>query len=396
MRSFLNRHIFDRIHGSSIVFNDAREDPRIDRVALQLTPTDRMMVITSAGCNVLDYLLTGVQHIDAVDMNPYQNALLELKIASIRNLDFETFFQIFGQGACSSIQTLYRERLRSELSESSRKFWDRKIGLFSGRRNGGSFYFSGPCGQFARLINGYIDFWTRLRPEVEELFACQSLVEQRELYERKIEQRFWGMFLKWLAGRDFTLALLGVPLMQRRQIEKDYPGGVAAFIRACLHNVFTRVPLSDNYHWRIYLFGRYTRTCCPEYLKAECFERLREVVADRITLHSSTVSDFLKKPGPPISKFVLLDHMDWLADEGNVELSNEWQGIVDRAAPGTRVIWRSGGLETGFVDEAQVRLEGRFRKIGELLNYQTDLANQLHPQDRVQTYASFHIADLRV
>jgi len=63
------------------MFNDAREDPRIDRIALQLCPSDRLMVITSAGCNVLDYLLAGVEHIDAVDINPFQNALLELKIA---------------------------------------------------------------------------------------------------------------------------------------------------------------------------------------------------------------------------------------------------------------------------------------------------------------------------
>lgn len=364
-------------------------------MALELGPTDRMMVITSAGCNVLDYLLTGVQHIDAVDMNPYQNALLELKIAGIRQLEYETFFKIFGEGAHAPIRTLYHERLRPELSDSGRKFWDRNIGLFSGRKNGGSFYFSGPCGQFARLINVYIDYWTRLRPEVEEIFACQTLEEQRELYEQKIEQRFWGGFLRWLAGRDFTLALLGVPLMQRRQIEKDYPGGVAAFIKSCLHNVFTRVPLADNYHWRIYLFGQYTKTCCPEYLKRENFEQLRELVSDRITLHSSTVSEFLRQPGASISKFVLLDHMDWLADKGNAELSKEWQGIIDRAAPDSRIIWRSGGLETGFVNEAEVEVHGQRHRVGELLKYQTELARELHPNDRVQTYASFHIADLR-
>lgn len=377
------------------MFNDAREDPRIDRIALQLCPSDRLMVITSAGCNVLDYLLAGVEHIDAVDINPFQNALLELKIAGIKNLTYETFFKIFGEGAHEQINSLYQHDLRDSLSDSSKRFWDRKIGLFSGKNNGGSFYFSGPCGRLARFIHFYIDYWIRLRPEVEEMFACQSLDQQREIYEQKIEKRFWGLFLRWVAGRDLTLALLGVPLMQRRQIEKDYPGGVASFIQSRLHNVFTQVPLIDNYHWRIYLFGRYTKSCCPEYLKQEHFEYLHKHLGDRITVHTCTVSDFLKKPGLPINKFVLLDHMDWLADEENEELRKEWQGIVDRAANNARVIWRSGGLKTEFVNNTAVRINRQKQRVGDLLQYHTKLASELQAKDRVQTYASFHIADLK-
>jgi S-adenosylmethionine-diacylglycerol 3-amino-3-carboxypropyl transferase len=353
------------------------------------------MVITSAGCNVLDYLLAGVQHIDAVDINPYQNALLELKISGIKNLDYDAFFKIFGKGVHPHIRSIYMDGLRQDLSKSAREFWDRKFYLFSGLKNGGTFYFSGPCGILARMINAYIDHWTRLRPEVVEIFSCQDLASQEELYNRKIKDKFWGGFLRWLAGRDFTLALLGVPLMQRRQIEKSYPGGVSAFIQSRLSNVFTKIPLTDNYHWRIYLFGCYSTTCCPEYLKPDNFERLKKGLISRVDVHTCTVSEFLLQSGSPINKFVLLDHMDWLADDGNEELSREWQGIVNRSAPESRVIWRSGGMETDFVNKTQLHLGGKQLSVGDLLEYQTELANQLHPIDRVQTYASFHIADLK-
>jgi S-adenosylmethionine-diacylglycerol 3-amino-3-carboxypropyl transferase len=46
-----------------------------------LRDQDNLLVITSAGCNVLDYTLTGPRRILAVDANPRQNALLELKFA---------------------------------------------------------------------------------------------------------------------------------------------------------------------------------------------------------------------------------------------------------------------------------------------------------------------------
>lgn len=393
--SQLSSWIFDRIHRSTIVFNDAREDPVLDRVALNLQPEDRMLVITSAGCNVLDYLLCGVQHIDAVDLNPLQNALLELKIAGIRSLDYATFFEMFGKGRLDTIHGLYREKLRSQLTPAARAFWDRKIGLFDGRGNGGSFYFSGPCGRFARWINVYIDSCVRLRPQIEALFLCSTLSEQKAMYEQSIREPFWGRFMRWLAGRDLTLALLGVPPAQRRQIERGFPGGVSAFIQSRLDNVFTKIPLVDNYHWRIYLFGRYTPECCPEYLKPDSFERLKAGAVDRVAIHTDSVSRFLARVETPIHKFVLLDHLDWLADKDNPELIQEWQAIVDCAAANARVIWRSGGLETDFVNRVQVEMNGERVEMGSLLVYQPELARALHERDRVQTYGSFYIAELQ-
>ncbi len=50
---------FNLIHTSNLVYNTCWEDPRLDRVAMALRPTDEVLVITSAGCNALDYCLGG-------------------------------------------------------------------------------------------------------------------------------------------------------------------------------------------------------------------------------------------------------------------------------------------------------------------------------------------------
>ncbi len=71
-------------------------------------------MITSAGCNALDYLLAGAGHVDCVDLNPRQNALLELKVAGIRNLEFDDFFQMFGLGRWEAATSAYRSELREE------------------------------------------------------------------------------------------------------------------------------------------------------------------------------------------------------------------------------------------------------------------------------------------
>ncbi|MGN6133439.1 MAG: DUF3419 family protein, partial [Aureliella sp.] len=150
----------------------------------------------------------------------------------------------------------------------------------------------------------------------------------------------------------------------------------------------------DNYFWRVYITGRYTPTCCPEYLKAENFQLMKERNVENVTVHTDSVQGFLEKSDVAISRFVLLDHMDWLSDHFFPLLESEWQAILRRAAPGARVLWRSGGLRTDFIDEVSVLRDGRPTLLPELLTFDTALAAELHELDRVHTYGSFYIADL--
>lgn len=86
--------LFKYVHGNYLVYNTCWEDPRLDREVLELGGEDELVLITSAGCNALDYALDGPRRIHAVDMNFRQNALLELKLAGIRNLDHDQFCSI--------------------------------------------------------------------------------------------------------------------------------------------------------------------------------------------------------------------------------------------------------------------------------------------------------------
>ncbi len=90
----LDQTVFDAIYSRALVYNACWEDPAVDRRALALGPSDTVLVITSAGCNALDYALAGAGRVHAVDANPRQTALLELKLAGIRTLEFGDFFDM--------------------------------------------------------------------------------------------------------------------------------------------------------------------------------------------------------------------------------------------------------------------------------------------------------------
>lgn len=384
---------FRWVHQSNLVYNTCWEDPRLDRQALNIRPTDTIAMITSAGCNALDYALLGPRRIVCVDVNPRQNALLELKIAGIRTLDHKTFFALFGRGGHPKIQEIYQDALRTHLSPRSRSYWDRKIGFFHGTGPRSSFYFHGTSGMLAWTINKYVDRIAKVRPAIDALLNARTLNEQLALYA-PLHDQFWKGFLRWAMGRDLTLSLLGVPRPQRHQIDRTYPGGVSQFIEDRIKAVFTKIPLADNYFWRVYLTGEYAPDCCPEYLKRDNFETLKAGKVDCIRTCTGTLLHFLENYRGKISRFVLLDHMDWLSTFHQPVLQRQWEALVERAAPETRVLWRSGGLNVDFIDPLEITINRKRRRVGDLLHYQRDLAATLHAQDRVHTYGSFYIADL--
>ena len=393
--NWISGKVFSYVHGKHLVYNTCWEDPRLDKEALKLTEKDNLLVITSAGCNALSYALTGLNHIDTVDMNYRQNALLELKMAGIRELDFENFFQLFGQGYYSGVKKLYREKLRDYLTEESRNFWDKKIVRYFGNKNQ-TLYFHGTTGYIARRMNFYVDHLARFRAPVMRLFNASSIEEQHDIWYNEIRKKLWSRLMCFLFNRNSTLSMLGVPRAQRLQIERTYDGNVIQYIQNCLDEVFTKLPIRDNYFWRVYVTGSYSRDCCPEYLVEENFNALKGGLVNRISVHTDTVEHFLRYTcDHPISRFVLLDHMDWLSDQYYDALVSEWDAILSMAAPQTRLIWRSGGLNTDYINTVPVKVNGEQVPLGNLLTYDRSKAEELHRLDRVHTYGSFHIADLR-
>jgi len=377
--AWLGRRLFETVCRNRLVYNQCWEDPAVDHQALALTPGDRVLVITSAGCNALDYALTGARVL-AVDMNPRQNNLLELKQAGIRTLDFETFFQLFGHGGSSHSREIYAS-LRQGLSASAQGFWDREIRLFEPERTRGrSFYYGGSSGLVAHGLRFYIERVAGLRLGVERLLAARSIDEQLSIYQEEVRRRLLGEGLLRLVGSPGVMSLIGVPGPQREMVHASF-GGVVGFLRGCLDRVMSVALLRENYFWAVYLTGAYSRESCPEYLKEAGFRRLKAGLVDNVSTFTGTVTECLSRQREPVTAFVLLDHMDWLAREPHL-LEQEWEGIFAAAGEGARVIFRSGAPNARFLPPSVLRR----------LRFDEERAERLHGLDRVGTYASFHIA----
>lgn len=129
---------------------------------LKINNDDTVLTLTSGGCNSLNLLLHGAGHLVSVDCNPAQSALLELKATGIRcamhvscvrsccyliyickrrvhdtcvscwcrQLHFEDFWQLFGEGKHSDVEKLYERKLAPFLTQTSHRFWKDRLWYF--------------------------------------------------------------------------------------------------------------------------------------------------------------------------------------------------------------------------------------------------------------------------
>src|ERR1700680_1755125 len=109
-------------YGGRLMFTQSWEDPACDLAALRPQRGDTILAITSGGDNVLGFLLTDPRQVIAVDLNPAQTYLLELKQAAFRRLAHGEMLVLLGVRAGDSLVSF--GRLRNALRPAAPAFWD--------------------------------------------------------------------------------------------------------------------------------------------------------------------------------------------------------------------------------------------------------------------------------
>lgn len=379
----IHDRFFNSVHGNRLIYNTCWEDPRIDRRLLELKTDSEVVMITSAGCNVLDYLFDYPAKIHAVDVNFRQNALLQLKMALISRGCFEDFHEMFADGGHPEYKDVY-DSVKSYLPIYARKYWNKKIGYFQKNGVKKTFYYNGAAGDAAWFFKTFIlDTQKSLRFNVSKLFEADTLDKQKEVYTG-IEPFLLSGLGSWLIKQPALMAMLGVPRPQMNLVNGGYPGGLLGFVRDKLRYVFTEIPIHDNYFWYVYVNGRYDSSFMPNYLKPDNFDIIRNQV-DKINLYTCTMTEFLKRNPGRYTHFVLLDHQDWLAWYYPEVLYEEWEYIIKNSIPGTKILMRSAGASVDFIPP--------FAR--DVLTFFPEITEKRHREDRVGTYGSVHLAEVR-
>lgn len=198
------------------------EDDRIDSRLLKITSDDVILALTSAGDNILSYALERPKRIHAVDLNPTQNHLLELKVAAFRGLEYQDFWKLFGEGKHENFHKLLLDHLSPHLSSHAFDYWFHAgPSTFDTRGNG--LYYTGGSRHAIKLI-AWLGSLLGVRNDMRKLCEVQTLAEQREIWTKRVRKVLLSQLLAYfvVGSERFLWKALGVPGEQRAMIEEDF------------------------------------------------------------------------------------------------------------------------------------------------------------------------------
>lgn len=333
------------------------EDPRVDHRLLNIRSDDVVLCVTSAGDNVLDYLYqAGPRRIHAVDLNPNQNHLLELKIAAFQSLPYAQVWKMFGEGRFPAFRQALITKLSPHMSSQACQYWLKRASIFSSTRG---FYETGGSRHAIKLIRSL--FWLLgLSNDVRSMCNAKTLNEQQEIWPR-IRRVLLSRALHWtvVSTEWFAWKAAGVPPAQRRMIVEDHRDQVESDLRGEAiweYIVNTLDPVvkntlvgDDNYFYLLCLQGRYSQRCHPQYLSNRAHRKLSQPGAfDGLRIHTDELQEVICRIAPgTLSHAVVMDSMDWFCP-GDTQAVTQVQSLHRALKTGGKVLLRSAGLKPWY------------------------------------------------
>jgi S-adenosylmethionine-diacylglycerol 3-amino-3-carboxypropyl transferase len=319
----------NQVQLSKLIFTHNWEDPAVEESAFNLKPGATIFTITSGGCNAIGMLRFTPKIIYALDINPAQNWLMELKQAAFRQLSYPELLGFIGIRKEKRRWEMY-SALQSQVSAEARNFWENhkniiERGIFM---NGRYERFTKLAGALIRLLQG--------KKRTENFFRCNSLEEQADFYHRHWDNRRWRLIFRLMFNKK---------RLAKRGLNADYfhfDDGSASFsesfYRRAAH-ALTGMPIKSNYFLALYLLGHYlSEEAMPDYLLEKNFEILKQQI-DKIIPVTADCKYWLKdQPADVFNAMGLSNICELMNDQDSSFLFNEVQRT---GKPGARIVFRN-------------------------------------------------------
>ncbi len=196
MTKELKSEIKKTIDPNALGYSMLWEDHKVLEDALLITPSDNVLSITSSGCNVLSLLLQEPRSITAIDLNPAQNHLFNLKLTAIKYLEHNDFLSLFGFSNSINRIKIYQS-LEDFLEDEVKVFWDANLELIEG----------GIChqGKLEKYFLGFINEVISRKYDqklIKSISSCSNISEQKELCEQFFSEDFKKDFINYFGQEN--------------------------------------------------------------------------------------------------------------------------------------------------------------------------------------------------
>ena len=365
--------MFKYLTGNYLVFNTNWEDPDIDRKLLKIDKTSNILTISSAGTNLLEYLLDNPKSVYSFDINPAQHALTQLKAALFKNYDLNLIQELFINGSSAYYKSILSDEIKKYLHSNSLNFWTKHHSYF--KPHGKGFYYKGTSGFIAFIIKNLLNLSSKRKKLIRKIFETDSISKQLDYYN-ELKDDLWSFKTRFLSSIPLVSNFLGIPAPQLKIISVQF-GSPVEYLKYTFGKMIENRLMNNNYFWQVYYFGNYKHQS-PKWLEDKNMELIAKNI-DRISLKNDDLYTFLKNTDKNFSHIVLLDHLDWFYGKPQ-ELDEKWKLILKHAKKDARILFRSASKNRNFHPSF----------INDHIEFQDDLADKAHLNDKVGTYAKLN------
>lgn len=234
--------------------------------------------IASAGDNTLALLTTTPKSIMAVDVNPAQLYLCELKAAAFSELSYNQLLEFFW-GMSGALG--YYNSLNKQLSPACKRFWDS-----NNKAIGKGILHFGKFENYFRFFRSYILPVIHSKRNIERLLAYKSASAQADFYTNSWNTGLWQFMFKLFFSK-FILGRFGRTKTYFNHVEVD----VGNYIYEQTAKHLCSIECQNNYFVH-HIFQGHFNTFLPFYLRAENYGSIKQNLSS-LSLCLGTAQEFL-------------------------------------------------------------------------------------------------------
>jgi S-adenosylmethionine-diacylglycerol 3-amino-3-carboxypropyl transferase len=252
-----------RVNFDIIRYANCWEDADILLAGLSPAPGSKVLSIGSAGDNSFSFLVTDPELVVAVDINPTQLFLIELKKVCIQNMEWEELLAFLGFGPSDHRLQCFHA-LKSQLSGATRAYWESNLVLIEK-----GIIHQGKFERYFQLFSGKILPWIHSRRVVNALFKPKTAAEQAHFYQNQWNTWRWRLLFRVFFSR-YVMGKYG----RDPEFQKQVQGSISKFIFDKAAAQLASVAAQDNYILRYTLTGSFDGLL-PHYLQKEHYPVVR-------------------------------------------------------------------------------------------------------------------------
>jgi S-adenosylmethionine-diacylglycerol 3-amino-3-carboxypropyl transferase len=289
------------------------EDSQSLYEALEINNDDHLLIITSAGCNVLNALLKDPALVTAIDLNPFQNKLLLLKKHIIQHHEYEVFHALLGFAGNAAVSNAKQELMKT-LPASEQPFW---LAFFE--EHPGGLLSSGKLENYITSFYDTLD--SDIQEKLQQLIRFTDVKAQYDFFKDRLDtSNFKQAFIAYYSdenlkkGRDSNLLKYAAD-----------PIG-PTFYKRLLQQVGSAI-LGANFHFRFFFFGLQNMPAdiLPPCYRRENYTVLRQRLHKIWVFEGEALDHLLSERGSTVTKAALSNIFEYISHE---EFDHICQGLI--------------------------------------------------------------------